>query len=30
MVQKVLATYFRKSEGRVPSQFAAISVGPMR
>ncbi len=27
IVQKVMATYFQKSEGRVPSQLAAIALG---
>ena len=30
IVQKVLAKYFEKSEGRVPNQIAAISLGDLR
>jgi penicillin-binding protein 2 len=30
MVQKVLAKYFQKSEGRMPSQLAALSIGVPR
>jgi penicillin-binding protein 2 len=30
MVQKVMATYFQKSEGRVPSQLAANTLGGVR
>jgi penicillin-binding protein 2 len=30
MAQKVLAKYFQKSEGRVPSQLAALSLGGIR
>jgi hypothetical protein len=30
MVQKVLAKYFEKTEGRVPSQLAVVSLGGLR
>ena len=30
MVQKVLAKYFQKTEGRVPSQLAVLSLGALR
>jgi hypothetical protein len=30
MVQKVLAKYFEKTEGRVPSQLAVVSFGELR